>query len=41
MYECFSSSMGECGAEAGNIAEVEKGNFGDVVDVGLEREGGI
>ena len=41
VYEGLGSSVGEHGAEAGNVAEVKKGGFGDLVDMGLEGEGRV
>ena len=41
MNESLSSGLGKCGTEAGNVTEVEKCCFGDLVDVGLKGEGGI
>ena len=41
MNECLGSGLGECGTEAGNVAEMEEGCVGDVIDMGLEGECGI
>jgi hypothetical protein len=41
MDECLCSRLGECGTEAGNVTEVEKGCFGNIIDMGLVGEGGI
>ena len=39
--EGLGSSVGEHGAEAGNVAEVKEGSLGDLVDMGLEGEGRV
>ena len=41
MNECLGSGLGECGTEAGNVAEMKEGSFGDVIDMGLEGKFGI
>ena len=41
MDECLSSGSGQFGAEAGDASEVEKGGFGNMVNVGVEGEGGV
>ena len=39
--ECFCSGGGESRSKACNVTEVEERYFGDVHDVGFERESGI
>ena len=39
--ECRSSGSWQVGAEAGDVSEVEKGSFGNMVNMGEEGESGV